>query len=125
MYTAWRNAEQSEDDGAFVFTVGINLDDTTELNELSSHPLNHYQLLVTDKDTLLNFAPQFSGRIHACTFLFSFGFYDLFYLLHQTVKIEKKTLPQTIKQRVYCYTICYTNQLKNINGVIIVKSEMA
>ena len=66
MYGSWVAAENAEDSGAYMFTVGIDLDDTTELDELSSHPLDHYQLLINDEESLARFAGQLSALVHSC-----------------------------------------------------------
>ena len=72
MYYAFHEAEKSEQDGAFIFTIGINLDDTTEINQLSSHPLSYYQTLINHddnpEDVLRTAAEQFSLRVHQCKF---------------------------------------------------------
>ena len=67
MYSAFRAAERSEREaGAFLFTVGINLKDTTELDEVSSNPLSHYQLLVNTEEQLQRFTDRFSDLVHKC-----------------------------------------------------------
>ena len=65
MYGSWVAAEDSEKSGTFLYTVGINLDDTTELDEISSHPLDHYQLLVNDEEGLEPFIDGLSTLIHS------------------------------------------------------------
>ena len=68
MYGSWVAAEDSEKSGTFLYTVGINLDDTTELDEISSHPLDHYQLLVNDEEGLEPFIDGLSLLIHSSRF---------------------------------------------------------
>ncbi|KAK3083543.1 hypothetical protein FSP39_025167 [Pinctada imbricata] len=51
-YEAWLSAENAEKAGARLFTIGINLDDTTELDEISSHPLSTYQYLIDSEEDL-------------------------------------------------------------------------
>lgn len=46
MYRTWDAAEKAERLGINFFTVGINLNDTTEIDELSTHPLSTYRHLV-------------------------------------------------------------------------------
>ena len=51
-YDAYAAAYRAENEGVRLFTVGINLDDTTEIDELSSHPLSTYQYLVNSEQGL-------------------------------------------------------------------------
>ena len=52
-YDAYLSAYRAEDAGIRLFTVGINLDDTGEIDEVSSHPLSTYQYLVKSQQGLL------------------------------------------------------------------------
>ena len=52
-YDAYAAAYRAEDEGIRLFTVGINLDDSAELDEVSSHPLSTYQYLVNSEQGLL------------------------------------------------------------------------
>ena len=52
-YNAYKSAYNAEDEGIRLFTVGINLDDTAEIDEVSSHPLSTYQYLVNSEQGLL------------------------------------------------------------------------
>lgn len=46
IYDTWAAAERAERDGINIYTVGINLGDLTEIDELSSHPLETYRTLI-------------------------------------------------------------------------------
>ncbi|XP_065931359.1 collagen alpha-4(VI) chain-like isoform X2 [Magallana gigas] len=49
-FDAWAAAQKAEAEGINLFTVGINLNDTMELDELSTHPIETYrQLINTDQ----------------------------------------------------------------------------
>lgn len=50
-YDAWAAAEKAEEEGINLFTVGINLNDTKELDELSTHPLKTYRHLINSTST--------------------------------------------------------------------------
>ena len=52
-YDAYKAAYNAEDEGIRLFTVGINLDDTAEIDEVSSHPLSTYEYLVNSEQELL------------------------------------------------------------------------
>jgi hypothetical protein len=45
-YDSWAAAEKAEAAGINLFTVGINLNDTTEIDELTTHPLFKYRHLI-------------------------------------------------------------------------------
>lgn len=45
-YRTWEAAENAEKSGINLYTVGINLRDTTEIDETSSHPLSEYRHLL-------------------------------------------------------------------------------
>lgn len=50
---AWAAAERAEVDGIQLYTVGLNIGDTTELDETPSHPLSTYQYLTrTEREVL-------------------------------------------------------------------------
>lgn len=49
----WREAERAEDEDIGIFVVGINTDDTSEIDETSTHPLSQYQYLVRSRSDLL------------------------------------------------------------------------
>ena len=92
MYGSWVAAEDSEKSGTFLYTVGINLDDTTELDEISSHPLDHYQLLVNDEEGLEPFIDGLSSLIHSSKFdmihLYMFAKFYLIYINIRNVVIH-------------------------------------
>lgn len=46
IYNTWAAAERAERDDINIYTVGINLGDLTEINELSTHPLSTYRTLI-------------------------------------------------------------------------------
>jgi hypothetical protein len=46
IYDTWAAAERTEQDGINIYTVGIDLQDLTEIDELSSHPLYTYRTLI-------------------------------------------------------------------------------
>lgn len=46
IYDTWAAAERAERDDINIYTVGINLGDLTEINELSTHPLSTYRTLI-------------------------------------------------------------------------------
>ena len=52
-YEAYDAAYKAEEDGIRLFTVGIDLKDTTEIDEVSSHPLSTYRYLVRRESDLL------------------------------------------------------------------------
>ena len=52
-YEAYDAAYRAEEDGIRLFTVGIDLKDTTEIDEVSSHPLSTYRYLVRRESDLL------------------------------------------------------------------------
>ncbi|XP_021375367.1 uncharacterized protein LOC110464458 isoform X14 [Mizuhopecten yessoensis] len=54
-FQSWAAAERAEDDGIQIFTVGFGLKDTSELNEISSHPLSDFQQLFLDEERPRNF----------------------------------------------------------------------
>lgn len=45
-FDAWAAAQKAEAEGINLFTVGINLNDTMELDELSTHPIETYRQLI-------------------------------------------------------------------------------
>lgn len=45
-YRTWEAAENAEKSGINLYTVGINLRDSTEIDETSSHPLSEYRHLL-------------------------------------------------------------------------------
>lgn len=49
IYDTWAAAERAERDGINIYTVGINLGDLTEIDELSSHPLETYRTLINTR----------------------------------------------------------------------------
>ncbi|CAG2185535.1 COL6A [Mytilus edulis] len=49
---AWAAAERAEDDGIGIYVVGVGINDRTELDETSSHPLNTFQYVVGDEREL-------------------------------------------------------------------------
>lgn len=52
-YDAYEAAYQAERDGINLFTIGYYLDDTTEVNEIATHPLRTYRHLVDRESDLL------------------------------------------------------------------------
>lgn len=46
IYDTWAAAERTEKDRINIYTVGIDLQDLTEIDELSSHPLYTYRTLI-------------------------------------------------------------------------------
>jgi hypothetical protein len=42
---AWAAAERAEDESIQLYVVGLDIDDTMELDETPSHPLSTYQYL--------------------------------------------------------------------------------
>ena len=51
-YDAFRAAERAERDGINLYTVGFYLDDTFEIDDVSTHPLSTYRYLVNRKQDL-------------------------------------------------------------------------
>ncbi|OPL33400.1 hypothetical protein AM593_06933, partial [Mytilus galloprovincialis] len=49
---AWRAAERAETDGIELYVIGFNIKDRGELDEISSHPLNTYQYLISSEREL-------------------------------------------------------------------------
>jgi hypothetical protein len=45
---AWAAAERAEDEGIQLYVVGLDIDDTMELNETPSHPLSTFQYLTRE-----------------------------------------------------------------------------
>ncbi|XP_033728441.1 uncharacterized protein LOC117317678 isoform X2 [Pecten maximus] len=54
-FQSFAAAERAEDDGIQIFTVGFGLQDTSELNEISSHPLADFQQLFLEEEGPKNF----------------------------------------------------------------------
>lgn len=50
---AWAAAERAEDNGIQLYVVGLEIDDTTELDETPSHPLSTYQYLTRTEREML------------------------------------------------------------------------
>jgi hypothetical protein len=46
IYATWNEAEEAEKEGINLYTVGFDLDDTTEIDETSTHPLYIYRHLI-------------------------------------------------------------------------------
>ncbi|CAC5426245.1 unnamed protein product [Mytilus coruscus] len=55
---AWRAAERAEKDGIQLYVIGLNINDSVELDETSSHPLTTYQYLTKSKRELELVPPQ-------------------------------------------------------------------
>ena len=51
-YDAFRAAERAERDGINLYTVGFYLDDTFEIDDVSTHPLSTYRYLVNFRKDL-------------------------------------------------------------------------
>lgn len=54
-FESWAAAERAEADGIQIFTVGFGLKDKSELNEISSHPLSEFQILLAEEEAPRNF----------------------------------------------------------------------
>lgn len=54
-FDSFAAAERAEDAGIQIFTVGFGLKDTSELNEISSHPLSDFQQLLLSEEGPRNF----------------------------------------------------------------------
>ena len=50
--STWRAAERAETDGIQLYVIGLNINDSVELDETSSHPLTTYQYLIKSKREL-------------------------------------------------------------------------
>ena len=86
-YGAYAAAYRAEDEGIRLFTIGINLDDTTEIDEVSSHPLTTYQRLVNSEQGLLGILGEMEQSLNDSTYIFSmFCYLKLFILLKGGVK---------------------------------------
>ena len=48
----WAAAEKAEDDDIYLYTIGLNIGDRTEIDETSSHPLSTYEYLVRSEREL-------------------------------------------------------------------------
>ncbi|XP_071147595.1 collagen alpha-1(XII) chain-like [Mytilus edulis] len=48
----WEAAEKAEDEEMFIYTVGLDIGDLTEIDETSSHPLSTYEYLVRRESDL-------------------------------------------------------------------------
>ncbi|KAJ8319985.1 hypothetical protein KUTeg_001572 [Tegillarca granosa] len=72
----WREAERVEDDDIGIFVVGINTDETTEIDETSTHPLSQYRFLVRGRRELMEIPGQLDYRIRENTKILLFYVFD-------------------------------------------------
>ena len=65
---AWAAAERAEDDGIGIYVVGYGINDRTELDQTSSHPLSIYQYIVGDEQTLDDVPFKLDRAVKGCKF---------------------------------------------------------
>lgn len=65
---AWAAAERAEDDGIGIYVVGVGINDRTELDETSSHPLNTFQYVVGDERELQDVPVKIEDAVKGCKF---------------------------------------------------------
>ena len=49
-YATWLEAEEAEKENINLYTVGFDLDDTTEIDETSTHPIRIYRHLINTRE---------------------------------------------------------------------------
>ena len=82
-YNAYKAAYKAEDEGIRLFTVGINLDDTAEIDEISSHPLSTYEYLINSEQGLLGILGEMEQSFNDST-----CFYNVIRLLNDESAID-------------------------------------
>lgn len=65
---AWAAAERAEDEGIGIYVVGIGVNDRTELDETSSHPLTTFQYLVGDEKELKDIPIKIQAAVLGCKY---------------------------------------------------------
>ena len=50
IYATWNEAEEAEKENINLYTVGFDLDDTTEIDETSTHPIRIYRHLINTRE---------------------------------------------------------------------------
>ena len=54
----WAAAERAEDDDIYLYTIGLDIGDRTEIDETSSHPLSTYEFLTRREEDLYEISGQ-------------------------------------------------------------------
>lgn len=68
---AWAAAERAEDDGIGIYVIGIDIDNTNEIDEVASHPLSEYRFLVRRESDLMEIPGQLDFKLHKSKYISS------------------------------------------------------